>query len=136
MKKILFFAVMAVVLDSCDANKPEQDPALLGQWKSYMSITFYDDNTLYYEDKPEPDESGVVLTYGGDYATLNYSAKENTLYISGERDGWDESIHKIIKEPFSFSTGYRIEGNTLTIDSFSYDGGNSIFIKPLILHKE
>lgn len=64
MKKLFLSAIMAIVLVSCNQNAPEQDAALLGQWKSYMSITFYDDNTLYYEDKPEPDESGVVIDYG------------------------------------------------------------------------
>ena len=39
-------------------------------------------------------------------------------------------------EPFTFSTGYSIEGNVLTIDSFSYDGGYSIDYKQVILYKQ
>ena len=124
MKKLFLFAIMAIVLVSCSQNKPEQDPALLGKWSSKDStnveMTFNDDHTLLFVLRLQE----LAHTPG---AILNYSTKDNILYISGE-NGWDG--------PFSFSTGYRIEDTILTIDSFSYNGNPNAFYKPLVLHKE
>ena len=51
MKKLFIFAVMAIVLVSCNQNAPEQ-PALLGKWSSKDStnieMTFNSDHTLLF----------------------------------------------------------------------------------------
>lgn len=125
MKKILFFAVMAIVLVSCNQNAPEQDPALLGKWSSKDStnieMTFNSDHTLLFVQRLQ----GLDHTPG---AILNYSTKDNTLNISGDQGYY--------QKPFSFSTGYRIEETKLTLDSFSYNGNPYQFYKPLVLYKE
>ncbi len=75
--------------------------------------------------------------YAGEFAQLRYTAKNHQLHISGERKYYDNTIGKMAYEPFTFSTGYSIKENVLTIDSFSYDGGyDSKYYKPVILYKQ
>lgn len=125
MKKILLLAMLAIVLMSCNQNKPEQDPALLGKWSSKDStnieMTFNSDHTLLFVQRLH----GLAHTPG---AILNYSTKDNILNISGDQGYY--------MEPFSFSTGYRIEETKLTLDSFSYNGNPYQFYKPLVLYRE
>lgn len=125
MKKIFLFAIMAVVLVSCNQNAPEQDAALLGKWTSndttMIEVTFNNDHTLSFVQRFD------VIDYII-WAKLNYSTKDNTLNISGDQDYY--------QKPFSFSTGYRIEETKLTLDSFSYNGNPYQFYKPLVLYRE
>ena len=125
MKKLFLSAIMAIVLVSCNQNAPEQDAALLGKWSSKDStnieMTFNSDHTLLFVQRLQ----GLAHTPG---AILNYSTKDNILNISGDQGYY--------MEPFSFSTGYRIEETKLTIDSFSYNGNPYQFYKPLVLYKE
>ena len=125
MKKLFIFAVMAIVLVSCNQNAPEQDPALLCKWSSKDStnieMTFNSDHTLLFVQRLQ----GLDYTPG---AILNYSTKDNILNISGDQGYY--------MEPFSFSTGYRIGESKLTLDSFSYNGNPYQFYKPLVLYRE
>ena len=125
MKKIFLFAIMAVVLVSCNQNAPEEDAALLGKWSSndttIIEVTFNNDHTLLFVQRLQ----GLDHTPG---AILNYSTKDNILNISGDQGYY--------MEPFSFSTGYRIEETKLTLDSFSYNGNPYQFYKPLVLYRE
>ena len=125
MKKIFLFAIMAIVLVSCNQNAPEQDPALLGQWTNTaarVNMYFNNDHTISYTEIPDPQLDYII------WAKLNYSTKDNILNISGDQDYY--------QKPFSFSTGYRIEETKLILDSFSYNGNPYQFYKPLVLYRE
>ena len=59
MKKLFIFAVMAIVLVSCNQNAPEQDPALLGKWSSKDSTNI---EMTFNSDHPHP-ETGDLSPY-------------------------------------------------------------------------
>lgn len=140
--KLFLFAAVVAMCVACNGNNPESKE-LIGTWsepyhvEAYVkTITFYDDDTLVYCHKPDTTWS-IVVDDAGDFARLRYVAKNYQLCISGERIVFDDSKSKYVHEPFAFSTGYSIEGNVLTLDSFSYDGGiNSRYYKPLVLYKQ
>lgn len=138
-KLFLLFA-LAVAFVACNTNDPERKE-LLGTWSEpyhvtmyVKTITFYDDGTLVYTNKPDTTWNTVVDDAGQE-AKLHYSVKNHQLHISGERNIFDESTSKFVREPFAFSTGYSVEGNMLTIDSFSYNG-YSTYHKPVIVYKK
>ena len=143
--KFFLIAVVSVILMGCKSEEPEQNERLTGCWSEpyhvvgagYMvkSITFNEDGTLIY--KTQPDTTWNIITdEGGIKVKLNYTIpKDNELCISGEREKHSDSI--FVREPFSFNTGFIIEGARLTIDSFACDAGMEYgFIKPLILYKK
>ncbi len=147
MKKyqLLSFAVLAfiaTILVACNGNEPEQNE-LIGTWsepyhvETYVkTFTFCKNDTLIYTNKPDTTWD-IVVDDAGQEAKLHYSVKNHQLHISGERNIFDESTSKFVREPFAFSTGYSIENNVLTLDSFSYDGGlYSRYYKPVILYKQ
>ena len=138
-KLFLLFA-LAVAFVACNTNDPKRKE-LLGTWSEpyhvtmyVKTITFYDDGTLVYTNKPDTTWNAVVDDAGQE-AKLHYSVKNHQLHISGERNIFDESTSKFVREPFAFSTGYSVEGNMLTIDSFSYNG-YSTYHKPVIVYKK
>lgn len=141
-KLFLFAAVVATICVACTVNSPETKE-LIGTWsepyhvETYVkTVTFYDGGTLVYTNKPDTTWS-IVVDDAGEYAQLRYVASKHQLSISGERIVFDESTSRYVREPFTFTTGYAIKGNVLTIDSFSYDGGlNSRYYKPLILYQQ
>lgn len=130
MKKILLFTISVVLCVACDTNDPQQKE-LIGTWSeqyhvniNVKSITFNADGTLNYVDKPDTTWDNIP-DWGGNYATMKYSVKNQKLAFSGDR----------FSTPFSFSSDYSIKDNVLTIDSFAYDGGINTLFKPLILYK-
>ena len=145
MKKITLFiyVIFASLLVSCETSNPAEKKQLIGTWSepyhvnnTVKSITFNNNDTLVYADKPDTTWN-VVIDWGGQYARLRYIVNNHRLSISGERKDYDYTTGKIVREPFAFSTAYSIEGNVLTLDSFSYDGGlNSRYYKPVILYKQ
>ena len=110
-----------------------QQKELIGTWSeqyhvniNVASITFNEDGTLNYVNKPDTTWD-VVNHWGGEYATMKYSVKNQKIAFFG-------SYYSI---PFAFSSGYSIKDNMLTIDSFAYDGGvNHAQFKQLILYKQ
>ena len=139
--KIFLFSVLALFFAACNNNEPE-NKELLGTWSEpyhvniyVKTITFWDNDTLAYTNKPDTTWD-IVVDDAGQFAKLRYSVNNHQLSISGERIVFDNSTSKFVHEPFAFSTGYSIKDNVLTIDSFSYDGGlNSKYYKPVILYK-
>ena len=140
--KFFLFAMVAVFFAACNNNEPEQKK-LIGTWSEpyhvnidVKAITFCDDDTLLYTNKPDTTWD-IVIDEAGQFARLRYVANNHRLSISGDRIVFDNLTSKYVREPFAFSTGYFIKDNVLTIDSFSYDGGlNSRYYKPLILYKQ
>jgi hypothetical protein len=140
--KIFLFSVLALLFAACNTNEPE-NKELLGTWSEpyhvniyVKTITFWDNDTLAYTNKPDTTWD-VVVDDAGQFAKLRYSVNNHQLSISGERIVFDNSTSKFVHEPFAFSTGYSIKDNVLTIDSFSYDGGlNSKYYKPVIFYKQ
>ena len=140
MKKILLFVAMVVLFASCNQNNPEQEQ-LVGAWSEpfhvntmVKSITFYDNGMLIYTDSPDTTWPQVI-DYAGVFAKMKYKLKNNQLHFSGMYNYINENA-KRDSIPFSFSSGYTIKDNTLTIDSFAYDGGiNTLYVKPLVLHR-
>ncbi len=140
--KFFLFAVVMAMCVACNTNNPESKE-LIGTWSEpyhvenmVKSITFNENGTLIYTNKPDTTWP-VVIDYAGEFAELQFVAKNHQLRISGERNVFDESTLHFVREPFAFSTGYSIEGTVLTLDSFSYDGGlDSKYYKPLILYKQ
>ena len=138
MKKNFFaLATLALMFTACNTNNPEQKE-LVGTWSEQYyeqtmikSITFKNDGFLLYTDKPTSEE-----TWPGINAELKYSiANMSKLCFSGERIVFNDLTSKFVREPFAFSTGYSIEGNVLTLDSFSYDGDHSKYYEPLVLYR-
>lgn len=142
MKTKFFLFALVVAFMACSTNDPEKKE-LLGTWSEpyhvdimVKTMTFNDDGTLTYTNRPDTTWD-VVIDYAGEFAQLRYTAKNHQLHISGERKDYDNTIGKMVYEPFTFSTGYSIKENVLTLDSFSYDGGyDSKYYKPLILYKQ
>lgn len=139
-RKIFLLAALTILLAACNTNNPEQKE-LIGTWSEpyhvniyVKTITFCDNDTLVYTNKPDTTWNPVI-DEAGDFARLQYIANKHQLSISGERIVFDNSTSKFVREPFAFSTGYSIEGNVLTLDSFSYDG-YSTYHKPVIVYKQ
>ena len=128
---------MAVLCMACNTNSPEQKQ-LIGTWsepyhvsKTVKSLTFNGDGTLIYIERRDTTWD-PMSDWLGDEAELNYTVNKNQLVIFGSTK---ETLEHPSEE-FSFSSGYSIDGNTLTIDSFSYTGGlRSPFSKSLVLKK-
>ena len=138
--KTLFLMALVAILAACNSNNPEQNK-LIGKWtepyhvnETVKSITFDANGTAYYTEKPDTTWISII-DWGGIEEKLTYTVKKNKIYFSGEYPSHPlrgEETHK-----FSFATDYSIEGNTLTIDSFAYDGGiRTLYIKPLVLLKQ
>ena len=139
--KLFLFAAVVAMCVACNVNSPESKE-LIGTWsepyhvEAYVTtIIFEDAGTLVYSHKPDTTWS-IVVDDAGDFARLRYAAKNHQLCISGERIVFDDSTSKFVYKPFTFSTGYSIESNVLTLDSFSYDGGYSKYYKQVILYKQ
>lgn len=139
--KLIFLAAVAGIFIACEAISPEEK-ALIGKWSEQYhvdinveSITFDEDGFAHYQEKPDTTWC-VVHDWGGNYATLKYSVKNNKLHFFGENRVINKETSYYERVPFSFVTDYSIQGNVLTIDSFSYDGGRNVFFKPLILNKQ
>lgn len=140
--KLLFLAAVAGIWSACEAISPEEK-ALIGKWSEQYhvdiyvaSINFDEDGFAHYQKKPDTTWS-TVIDEAGRFATLKYSVKNNKLHFSGETSVWnDETSHYEENVPFSFVTDYSIQGNVLTIDSFSYKGGLDSFFNSLILYKQ
>ena len=139
-RSILFAAVVAMCV-ACNTNNPESKE-LIGTWSDPVQVyirtfVFCEDGALLYTYAPDPRWDGAIPAEAGDGATLHYMVTENNqLCISGEYvdDLTMEQTFDTI--PFMFLTNFQIKGNTLTLDSFAYDGGiNSRFDKNLILYK-
>ena len=138
MRKLFLFAVMVLAFVGCNINTPERNE-LLGTWSEpyqhpYENIdaktfTFNENDTLIYTERY------IIIDEAPKEAKLHYSIKNHKLHISGERIAFDDSTSKFVYEPFTFSTGYSVEGNMLTIDSFSYNG-YSTYHKPVIVYKQ
>lgn len=138
---IFVWALCMLVCVSCNNNAPKQKE-LIGTWSEpyhvntmVKSLTFYDNGTCVYADKPDTTWL-VVPDYAGVCTILNYSVKNSRLVFTGETEKYsdDWSTYQIVR--IKFSTSYSIDGTILTLDSFSYDGGvRKPFDKPLILNK-
>ena len=140
MKAKFFLFALAVALAACNTNAPEKKE-LIGTWSEpyhvdicVKTFTFCENDTLIYTNKPDTTWD-YVIAWGGEYNKLHYSIKNHKLCFSGERIAFDDSTSKFVREPFAFSTGYSVEGNMLTIDSFSYNG-YSTYHKPVIVYKK
>lgn len=120
--------------------EPIEPIVLMGYWSDEYNI----DNT--------PKTSRIVMHFDDSndviYKVLPIGANQSALLSSlleYEYDGTPEKgnvrfHNSYIKDvypdstTFDFTTGYTREGLTLTLDSFSYDGGiNDQFIKPLVM---
>jgi hypothetical protein len=140
--KLLFLVAVSGIFIACDAINPEEQ-ALIGKWSEQYhvdmyveSITFDEEGLAHYQERPDTTWF-VVPDEAGRFATLKYSVKNNKLHFSGETSVWnDETSHYEENVPFSFVTDYSIQGNVLTIDSFSYKGGLDSFFNSLILYKQ
>jgi hypothetical protein len=132
INRAYFLVVLAVLFVACgsNANDPDAPQQLIGTWSeayhvnTHVSVlTFQKDGVLRYSQ--QPDTTWPVVPTGGFSMTLHYSAdKKNQLLVTYSPD---------TATAFEYLSGYSIHSNTLTIDSFSYDGVN--FYKPLILQK-
>ena len=128
-------------LTSCNTNDPYHQK-LIGSWSDkdkedvlVKTISFNKEGTLIFTDEPNK-ASTPVIDYAGVHKTLQYTTKGSNLNISGTRYKFNETSLRYEEEPFNYSTAFAIEGDTLTIDSFSYDGGLAgRFYKPLVLKK-
>lgn len=139
--KLIFLAAVAGIFIACEAISPEEK-ALIGKWSEQYhvdinveSITFDEEGFARYQEKPDTTWD-VVFDWGGNYATLKYSVKNNKLHFSGENRVFNEETSHYEDVPFSFVTDYSIQGNVLTIDSFSYKGGLKTLFKSLTLYKQ
>ena len=138
MKSKSFLFALAVALAACNTNAPEKKE-LIGTWSEpcphpYENIdaktfVFNENDTLIYTERY------VIIDEAPKEAKLHYFLKNHKLYISGERQDYDNTTGKFVREPFTFSTGYSVEGNILTIDSFSYNG-YSTYHKQVIVYKK
>lgn len=121
---------------SCNTNEPQN--RLIGTWSqperiegNIKSITFNEKGVASYQDIPDPSRD-ILPGWSGFFASLNYSVANGKIYFSGQ-----STVNIPDTIPFEYSTDFFIYGNTLIIDSFSYDGGVSTrFYKPLILYKQ
>lgn len=120
--------------------EPIEPIILAGYWSDEYNI----DNTpktsrivIHFEE--EEDGSVLYREYpiGADHPGLFSSLLEYEVTPEKGRVRFHNSYIKGIypdSTTFDFTTGYTRKGLTLTLDSFSYDGGvNSPFIKPLVM---
>lgn len=144
-KKAMFISVLflSAVFAACNTNSPTRQD-LIGIWSEpyhvndmVKAITFKENGTLIYTDKPDTTWS-IVPTYGGTYAELYYTiTEEDKIRFSGETIKFSIDSPYIDTVSFAFTSAYKIKGRTLTIDSFAYDGGISTsFYRPLKLKKK
>ena len=144
MKKKAFFlfAALSLMLAACNTNEPTNE-SIIGTWSEpyhvkdgVKSITFNEDGTLFYLHKVDTTWS-IQPTIAPIGANQYYSITEDDkLCISGRGRYVDIEAQKVDTLPFMFITDYNIKGDTLTIDTFAYDGGlESRFIKSIILYK-
>ncbi|MBR4563327.1 MAG: hypothetical protein IKO26_02620 [Paludibacteraceae bacterium] len=141
--KLFIFAALAVLFAAC--TTPEPKPSnLIGYWSQpyhvysfIKTMTFNEEGTLIYREKVDTTHV-PIWTAAPDYAKLNYFVTDdNKLCISGRGRYIDIEAQTIDTVPFSFITDYTIKGKTLTIDSFSLDGGlEHKFEKRIILYKQ
>lgn len=131
MKKIFLFAVVALMSVACNSNAPESKQQLVGIWSepyhvkdAVQEFTFNENGTLIYIHKHDSTWTGIVHQWAPSYADLQYSVtNDEKLRISGKGRTVDIEAQTVDSVNFTFVTDYTIKGNTLTIDSFSYDGG-------------
>lgn len=141
MKKFLFFALMAVVLGACSTNNPEKNE-LIGKWSepyhvknTVRSITFDADGYLNFVEKMDTTWE-IIPDWGGIYAKMKYSVKKQRITFSGYYLYINENARRDSMF-YTFVSGYSVNDNMLTIDSFSCDGGiMTPYIKPLTLYKQ
>ena len=139
-KNFILLAACIVCFAACNVNNPEKKE-LIGTWSepyhvnmTVKSIAFYEDGTLYYCDKADTTWENII-DWGGDHAEMQYTIKKQQICFSGQYFFLNDEARRD-SAIFKFNSGYSIEGNTLTIDSFAYDGGLiSSFVKPLVLEK-
>jgi hypothetical protein len=139
--KLFIFSALVLMLAACNTPEPS---SLIGYWaqpyhvSSFIkSMTFHEDGTLIYLMKADTTHV-PIWTVAPDYAKLNYSVTDdNKLCISGKGRYIDIEAQTIDTVPFTFFTDFTIKGKTLTIDSFSLDGGlERRFEKQIILYKQ
>ena len=127
--KLVILSILVIAsLASCNTNNPEQNK-LIGLWSEphhvkdvVKSLDFKSDGTVVYtETDMEPTEAII----------LDYSIKDNQLTVS--RFAVSDPPF-IPDKSFTFTTGFVIKQEILTLDSFTYDG--EIWIKPLVLEKK
>ena len=142
--KLFVFAALVVMFAACNTQEPEPS-SLIGFWHEpyhvytfVKTMTFNEDGTLIYLEKRDTTVHGQISTSAPDGAKLNYSVTDdNKLCISGKGRYIDIEAQTVDTVPFSFLTDYTIKGKTLTIDSFSLDGGlDRVFMKQIILYKQ
>ena len=133
MAVLLLTACGVKNVPSAIKEEPLELQDIIGTWadpdgnRMYVrSLTFHEDSRVVYLEIPDTtwpihDDSG------GMYAEMEYEMIDTTICFLGI----DE-----IGLTFKYTTHYRIDNKTLSLDSFSYDGGHrAVFVKPLILKK-
>ena len=138
MKNLKTLAIVAtMIFVGCNTNSPETNN-LAGTWSEPYHVNMYVASMTFdtmrgmafYRNRPDTTWE-IVLDDAGEFATLNYSASNDKIRFSGYSRFFKDTTY------FEYVTGYSIKDNTLTIDSFSYDGGiYKRFQKPLILYKQ
>ena len=125
---VFLFATMSLLLAACNTYEPIPNQ-LIGTWSEpyhvsiyVKSFTFYEDGRLEYQRIPDTTWNPVI-DEAGDFGKLNFKVKNNKMYLSGMGLYSKDDTSKYEYVPFEYVTDYSIMGNTLTIDSFSCDGG-------------
>ncbi len=139
--KTICLILLSFFIASCTKDEPSKK--IIGTWSEpyhthvmVKSIVFLDNGTCVYTDKPDTTWP-VIIDYAGINVKLNYSFVKNKLCFSGEGEQYNCNVQKSKTARWVFYSDYQLEERTLTIDSFSYDGGlTTPFYKPLILEKK
>jgi len=141
--KVLILASFALMIAACNTSNDPNPVSLVGKWSepyhvyAYVTtMTFNEDGTMEYIRRPDT-TCTPVFADGGWGAILQYAVTEdNKLRFSGKGRHIDYEAQKVDTVPFTFLTDYSVKGSTLTIDSFSCDGGlERNFYKSVVLHK-
>ncbi len=122
MKKSFYFllGLAAVLFSACEHNTPDQN-RLIGVWEDrpeemmIRSFTFNLDGTACY--KFIHDTTGVVrVGYYGYEVTYNYSiVDEDKLHLVAT----DEHLQSFDNKDIDYTTSFRIDADTLIIDSLA-----------------
>lgn len=134
--KIIILSILAIAfLASCNENNPEQNK-LIGLWsepyhvKEFVkSLDFKSNDTVVYIDKVDTTWNSMI-TVAPTEVFLSYSIRDNQLTLSR----FAVSDPPLIPDKsFTFTTGFVIKREILTLDSFTYNG--DVWIKPFVLEK-
>ena len=135
-KIFLLAGLLAVLCTACETNEPIEKQ-LIGKWSEpyhvnsmVKSIVFNSDGTALYTWLPDTTLS-VIPTGGGICWYFNYTIKGDKLYCVADENNVNPQLQP------ELITGFRIEENVLTLDTFhnSIDLSNKP-TNPLILYKQ